>query len=179
MKCLHLHFSNVKTSFTESVNIFLNNIISTLDLLLYHFRLYKLFFPSNVWLAKGFFQKMTLVFIFPIQCHSIQTSEELCDWLWVLKRATVPLLLVPCSGFWSSVIREYSHDYCTAASRHSFTPDCRHSTNTAPHSDIQSRYDVIASQPIRSLRYSSTGHNVTALVCQYITATMVVLLMLV
>lgn len=107
-------------TFTESVNIFHNNIISTL----YHFRLYNCFSPQMCGLQRVSLQKMTLVFIFPIQYNSIQTPEELCEWLWVCEWPS------PSSGFWSSVIREYSHDYCRAASRHSFTPDCRHSTNT-------------------------------------------------
>lgn len=70
MKRLHLHVSNVKTSFTERVNI-----CSTLDLLL--IMTLQTVFPSNVWLAKGFFTKHDTSFYISHQCIIIQTSEWL------------------------------------------------------------------------------------------------------
>lgn len=50
-----------------------------------------------------------------------------------------------------------------ATSQHSLVPDCRHSKNTVPHSDIQSRYDVIAAsdQSAYCIR-GHTGYNVTS-----------------
>ncbi len=135
-------------TFTESVNIFHNNIISTL----YHFRLYKRFFSSNVWLAKGFFTKNDTCFYisYPIQQHS---DTWRVVWVALGLWVTVPLL-----RFLVSVIREYSHDYCRAASRHSFTPDCRHSTNTfnlvmMPSPPSQSDHCVTAALDTMLLRW--------------------------
>ncbi len=64
-----LHVSNVKTSFTSTVNICHNNIFSTFA---YHFRLYKLFFSSHVWLVKRFFTQHDASFYIshPMPHHS-------------------------------------------------------------------------------------------------------------